>query len=49
MVNVRIGGREADPRSVDRGNFTPEIHEWVTSSKKKCALASYGSIDNVYI
>lgn len=23
---VRIGGREADPRSVPRGNFTPEYH-----------------------
>jgi hypothetical protein len=34
MVNVRIGGREADPRSVDRGNFTPDIHEWVASSKE---------------
>lgn len=24
MVNVKIGGGEADPRTVPRGNFSPE-------------------------
>ena len=26
MVKLRIGEGEADPRSVPRGNFTPEPH-----------------------